>query len=192
MRKKMIVIMLTLLLSGVCLAKAETKNNGESVYNISTVWLNQDSQAFPLQKLKGRPVVLAMVYTSCQSACPLIVSDMKNIAKALSAKEKEKVQFALFSFDPEEDVPSQLKQFAKEQALDLTHWNLLTAQPDAVRELAAVLGVQYKKNASGEFSHSNIITILDAEGKIRYQQAGLKQDPKMSAQIISELLKTKK
>jgi len=192
MKQKMIVIMLTLLLSGVCLAKGETKNNGESVYNISTVWLNQDSQAFPLQKLKGRPVVLAMVYTSCQSACPLIVSDMKNIAKALNTKEKEQVQFALFSFDPEEDVPSQLKQFAKEQALDLTHWSLLTAQPDAVRELAAVLGVQYKKNASGEFSHSNIITILDAEGKIRYQQVGLKQDPKMSAQILSQLLSSEK
>lgn len=191
MKQKITFIMLMLFFSGVCFAKEQTKNSGESVYNLSTVWLNQDSQPFPLQKLKGQPVVLAMVYTSCQSACPILVSDMKNIAKALSPKEQEQVKFALFSFDPEEDVPSQLKHFAKGQSLDLTHWSLLTAQPDAVRELAAVLGVQYKKNASGEFSHSNIITILDAEGKIRYQQTGLKQDPKASAQVISGLLKTK-
>jgi protein SCO1/2 len=36
-----------------------------------------------------------------------------------------------------------------------------------------VLGVKYKKDAAGLFSHSNLITILNREGEIVHQRIGL-------------------
>ena len=39
-----------------------------------------------------------------------------------------------------------------------------------MRELAAALGVRYRRDASGGFDHSAIITILDADGRIVTQQ----------------------
>ena len=39
---------------------------------------------------------------------------------------------------------------------------------------AALTGVKYKQEADGNFSHSNLITILNAEGEIVHQRAGLK------------------
>jgi protein SCO1/2 len=46
-----------------------------------------------------------------------------------------------------------------------------------VRELAALLGVIYREDANGSFAHSNVITVLNAEGEIVYQQPGLNLPP---------------
>ena len=54
---------------------------------------------------------------------------------------------------------------------------LLRGGADDVRELAALLGVNYAEDARGQFAHSNVITLLNAEGEIAFQHAGLKQDP---------------
>jgi protein SCO1 len=36
-----------------------------------------------------------------------------------------------------------------------------------------VLGVKFKQGAQGQFAHSNVITLLNAQGEIVYQQIGL-------------------
>jgi protein SCO1/2 len=35
-----------------------------------------------------------------------------------------------------------------------------------VRKLAATLGIQYRRLASGEFNHSTVIEVLDRQGRI--------------------------
>ena len=45
-----------------------------------------------------------------------------------------------------------------------------------VAELAARLGMKYRYGARGQFSHSNIITVLNPRGEIVRQQTGLNQD----------------
>jgi len=53
---------------------------------------------------------------------------------------------------------------------------LVRGDPDDVLEMAALLGVRFREMADGEYAHSNIITILDAQGAILYQQQGLGSD----------------
>jgi protein SCO1/2 len=43
-------------------------------------------------------------------------------------------------------------------------------------EMAALLGIRYKKLPDGEFAHSNVITLLNPEGEIVHQQIGLGQE----------------
>jgi hypothetical protein len=38
-----------------------------------------------------------------------------------------------------------------------------------------LLGVKYKKETSGQFAHSNVITVLTTKGEIFHQQLGLNQ-----------------
>ena len=46
--------------------------------------MDADGQKRPLARAPGgRPAVAAMVYTSCERACPVIVSDMLKIRGAL-------------------------------------------------------------------------------------------------------------
>lgn len=165
---------------------------GNSIYLLNSTWTDQDGKTARLSRFQGEPLVLAMIYTSCKDACPMLVLDMQKIENSLPKQAREKAQFALFSFDPDQDSPAQLKRYASDHGLDTTHWTLLTGSDDAVRMLAAALGVRYQKQPNGDFSHSSVITVLDSEGEIRHQQAGIAHSPTEIATVVSDLVSSAK
>jgi protein SCO1/2 len=81
--------------------------------------------------------------------------------------------FVLVSFDTGHDTVPVLRAYREQHRLDAVNWVLLRGAPGDVRELAAVLGVKYQKDAGGMFNHSNLITILNSEGEIAHQRFGL-------------------
>ncbi len=143
-----------------------------SIYNLDGEWWDATGQRAALQRLAGRPQVVALVYTSCAQACPAIVGEMKRIEAALGPDAAD-VGFVLASLDPERDTPEKLAEFARRSGFDPARWTLLGAEDDDVLELAAVLGVQYRRLPDDEFTHSNILTVLDADGEIEHRQLGL-------------------
>ena len=144
-----------------------------SVYQLESKWKNTENQTVALKSLMGKKEILAMVYTNCAYACPLIVNDMKKIESQIKRND---VHYVLISIDPKRDTPETLKKFAEKNNLDLTKWHLLSGTEDGISELAAVLGFRYKKDSDGNFSHSNIISVLNENGEIAYQHFGLNQD----------------
>jgi protein SCO1/2 len=120
--------------------------------------------------------VLAMVYTTCESACPIIVSLMQRLEAALPPELHPKVGFVLVSFDPERDTPSVLRAYSNKRHLDPTSWSLLSGHPDDVLELATLLSIKYKRDQQGGFMHSNVMTVLNRAGEIVHRQEGLQQD----------------
>jgi protein SCO1/2 len=161
---------------------------GDSIYNITSKWKTSDNKEISLIDLKGKPLVAAMVYTSCPYACPLITADIKRIEKELPKEMKNSVSYILFSFDPDRDSPKVLKAFSDKKHLNAKQWHLLTSNVQTVRELAAVLGIKYKKTAGGDFEHSNIIFVIDKDGVIRHQQVGLNQDPAATIDVLKKLI----
>jgi protein SCO1/2 len=161
--------------------------SGQSIYQVRTAWTDTDGKPVQLRSLRGKPVALAMVYTNCTTACPLILAKLKGIESALSPEARGRVWFALFSFDSERDRPEVLKKFASAHDLDPSRWRLYHGDRAAVRELAMVLGIRYKRDARGDFDHSNVISVLDREGVIRHQQLGLGQDPTEPASWLESL-----
>jgi protein SCO1 len=158
------------------------------VYQLNSRWTDQEGKSSTLAQFQGKPLILAMIYTSCKDACPMIILDMQAIEKALPKQAREQTQFALISFDPERDSPAQLKLFESSHGLGAKHWTLLTGSEDSVRTLAAVLGIRYMKIPSGEFAHSSVISVLDSKGNIQHQQTGLKKDPGEVVSVITRLL----
>lgn len=146
---------------------------GQSIYNLSTRWTTEDGQKVDLIFLRGRPVVAAMIYTSCADTCPLVIQNMLNIHADVSDKTRRNSRFVLFSFDSLRDTPAHLKAFATGLRLDRTQWVLLHGDENAVRELAAALGVRYRRKPNGDFEHSVLISLLNADGVLVYQQVGL-------------------
>ena len=145
----------------------------QSLYQLDSQWTSDQGRVIRLGNLQGRPQVIAMIFTSCEFACPIIVNDMKRIADALSPEVQRKVNFTLISFDHERDTPERLLAFRKRMGLPMAGWTLLRGEADDVRELAALLGVNYRKDARGQYAHSNIITVLNAQGEIVAQESGL-------------------
>ncbi len=144
-----------------------------SIYNLPEKWTNQDGKDIELKELRGKVLVMVMIYTSCKAACPRLVADMRNIEERIPKELKEKVTFVLVSIDPEVDTPERLKAFAIENEMDGDQWVFLRSDEERTREFSAVLAVNYKKISPIDFSHSNIISVFNAEGEMTFQQEGL-------------------
>ena len=144
-----------------------------SIYNLPEQWTTQNGKNIELKELRGKVLVMVMIYTSCKAACPRLVADMRNIEKKVPAELKDKVQYVLVSIDPETDTPERLKAFAKENQMDNEQWLFLRSNDEQTREFSAVLAVNYKKISPLDFSHSNIISVFNAEGELAFQQEGL-------------------
>jgi protein SCO1/2 len=143
-----------------------------SLYQLEAKWTNDGGTQVALGSFRGQPVVVAMFFASCEYACPLLVGDMARLRDALPAETRAKTRFILVSFDTARDTPAALKGYRERMNLD-SAWTLLRGDPDSVQNLAMLLGVKFKQDARGQFSHSNLLTILNAEGEIALQQAGL-------------------
>ena len=152
---------------------AAGKFSSQSIYQLDGNFVTDTGQPFSLGELRGRPVVLTMFFASCGYACPLQVTDLLAIQGRLPAELRGQAVFLLVSFDIARDTPAALAQYRASRSLD-SQWVLLHGDDSAVRELAALVGVKYKQEADGTFAHSNLITVLNAEGEIVHQRAGLK------------------
>ncbi|SMO70197.1 protein SCO1/2 [Saccharicrinis carchari] len=159
-----------------------------SIYNLPSVWTNQDNHAIELKELKGSVLVMVMIYTSCKAACPRLVADMRAIEKQIPEKNKNMVKLVLVSIDPETDTPERLKQFAIENKMDADQWVFLRGSKADTREFAAVLAVNYKKISPIDFSHSNIISVFNQQGELVHQKEGLGIDLEKTVGKILELV----
>ncbi len=155
-----------------------------SIFNLTSEWKTQNNETIELKELKGDVLVMVMIYTSCQSACPRLMADMRNIYAAV---EDKSIKYVLISIDPTVDTPQRLKEVAIENQMDNEQWVFLQGTEETVREFANVLAVKYKKITPLDFSHSNIISVFDKDGVLYHQQEGLGVDNKETVAKINEL-----
>jgi protein SCO1/2 len=141
----------------------------ESVYNLESVWRDQLGRERTLGSLAGRVQVVSIVYTYCGRTCPQVLLDMKRIEGATGGG----AGFVLVSIDPARDTPDRLRTFAEGARLDPARWTLLSGGDGDVLELAALLGVKYRRESATELSHSNVLVVLDRRGEIVHRQLGL-------------------
>jgi protein SCO1/2 len=137
------------------------------------VWSTATSQQIRLEALQGKAQVLVMAYTTCEEACSLLVSMMKNIEAALRPELASQVGFVFVTFDSVRDTPPALLAYSRKMQLDTPPWTLLHGQPDDVVELAMLLGVKYRQEPTGGFAHSNLLTVLNTKGEIVHRQQGV-------------------
>ena len=155
-----------------------------SIYQLDARWTNDAGKVVSLATLRGRPVVVAMFFAQCEYACPVLVHDMKRLRAALPEALRDKAHLVLVTFDTERDTPAALSAFRERMMLD-GQWTLLRGDNGSVQELAMLLGVKFKKDARGQFAHSNLLTLLSTEGEIVQQHAGLNGDISEAAKVLA-------
>lgn len=165
----------------------ETAISDMSIYNLPSKWTTQNDEDIELKDLRGKTLVMVMIYTSCQAACPRLVADMRNIEKQIPAAKKPNIQYVFVSIDPNIDTPQRLKDFAKENQMQDDKWLFLRGSEENTREFAAVLAVSYKVISPIDFSHSNIISVFNKEGELIHQQEGLGVNNKNTVEAILEV-----
>jgi protein SCO1/2 len=159
--------------------------------------INQDSSAvrFPDDFL-GTPIVLGTIYTNCPNICPQITANMKTIREQLP--DPSAVQFVSVTFDPQRDTPARLAAYRQQFDLSGSSWQFLTADTTTIGALMDRLDVRHTIKGTDRafpaavpdsayvFNHSNQITLIDAQGRVRAEYAGSQTPPDL---IVSDLEK---
>jgi protein SCO1/2 len=166
---------LLLLASAACLPAAANATGalpGGSFYRLNPPLTDQDGHPFELASLQGGPVLVSMFYSSCEMVCPVLFETIKQTVRSLPAAIGDRVRILMVTFDPERDTIAALKETAQKHGCD-KQWSLVRGSDADVRQIAAALGVQYRRLASGEFNHSTTVLLLDAQGRIALRSGSL-------------------
>ena len=187
--KNLILLFFSLIIAISCNKNEEVtkEKSTDSIFYLDSKWYNQDGKTLQLQDLKRKNLVVVMIFTSCKTACPLLVTDMKNIYAKLDQKKIKNTTLVLVSIDPKNDTPEVLKKFAEERNMNGDPWVFLTSNDESVREFANVLAVKYKQISPIEFSHSNIITVFNRNGEMVSQEEGAGINSEAVAKKLNEL-----
>ncbi|MCC7281576.1 MAG: SCO family protein [Acetobacteraceae bacterium] len=136
------------------------------------VLTTSDQKPLALSALRGRPVVISLIYTSCSTVCPVATRQLEDsIARANRLIGPGRFNVLTIGFDARYDTPARVAQFAAAQGAVAPNWHYASADSATLSALLGELGFSYAE-ATGGFDHITQTTLVDAEGRIRRQIYG--------------------
>lgn len=131
-----------------------------------------NGHALALSELRGRPVVVSLVYTSCYRICSMTT---RSLARAVHAARgvlgDDSFVVLTIGFDTPVDSPDAMATFATEQGVRDTDWHFLSGDAATLAALTRDLGFTFQRSPKG-FDHLLQTTILDADGRVYHQVYG--------------------
>lgn len=169
--------------------KAGEVHADHSLYHLDSEFTDHRNESVQLSDFQGEPVIVVLFYGNCTQVCPILIQDTWRLFSSLDKLAQAKINVLAVSFDTENDTPEVLRKYAEYEQLDLPEWHFLTGKHTDIKMLATMLGVKYQQTSDGHFAHSNLVTVLDAEGKIAKRVEGLNQPMEEAATVIEAMLK---
>lgn len=135
--------------------------------------LGTDGRQVALEDLRGRPLVISMIFTSCHHICPSTTQHLREVVrKARSALDEDSFHVVTVGFDTANDTPERMRQFAVSNGVADPRWQFLAGDEEAVASLVRQLGFIYTPSSRG-FDHLIQSSVIDAEGKVYRQVYGI-------------------
>ncbi|MBT8433892.1 MAG: SCO family protein [Gammaproteobacteria bacterium] len=151
-------------------------------------FIDTGGEVLRFAQLRGKPLVLSMVYTSCYQICPMTTRHLsKVIQKARAALGDDSFTVAVVGFDSAVDTPDAMRYFGAKQNVSDQGWKLLSADKQTIEALSRDLGFLYYPSSNG-FDHLIQATVIDAEGKVYRQVYGQVFDTPMLVDPLIELV----
>jgi protein SCO1/2 len=135
--------------------------------------VDQNGLQLSLAELRGRPLVISLVFTSCSTVCPIVTGHLHDaLREARRTLGPESFAVLTFGFDARRDRPARLRAFANTHHLDdFSGWHIASADAETAEALLFDLGFSWRV-AAGGFDHVTQTTILDAGGRVYRQVYG--------------------
>jgi protein SCO1/2 len=149
--------------------------------------IDQHGQAISLASLKGKPVLIDFIYTSCASTCPVLTSKIAAVARELGPALGADVRIVSITLDPEHDGPAQLAAYAKSQAVESNSWLFLTGKPAEIDQVLAAFKLRRMRESDGSIMHSVSAFLLGPDGHQIRQYNALDVNAKTVAADIDRL-----
>ncbi|MDH4166493.1 MAG: SCO family protein [Gammaproteobacteria bacterium] len=151
-------------------------------------FIDQHGKPLSLADLRGRPLLLSLVFTNCVSVCSgqtLHLREVTRIAReALGARS-----FAVLTvgFDSAHDRPDRMLAYGIDRGIDDPDWHFASADAATVRRLTDEVGFTWLPSPRG-FDHITQVTILDANGTVAQQVYGQAFSPPDLIEPLKALL----
>lgn len=145
---------------------------------------DQSGRKLSLASLKGKPVLVDFIYTSCTGPCPRLTSNMAAVAQQLGESLGTKVTLLTVTLDPEHDTPAQLRSYAKQQSADRPGWYFVTGTPDQIEQVLGAFGLRREREADGSVTHMVEAYLLGPDGRQIRQYNGIAVKP---ATVIADI-----
>jgi protein SCO1/2 len=150
---------------------------------------NELGQAVSIGDFRGQALALTFFFTRCPipEFCPRLSRNFQDVASKLAAMPNAPTNWHLISitFDPMNDTPEVLKNYAENYHYDPKHWTFLTGPTNKIAELAGLCDVQYSAEG-GLLNHNFRTLIIDAQNHL---QMVFPTSGDLSDSIVQELLK---
>ena len=151
-------------------------------------FIDSDGRVLTLSQLRGKPLVLSMVYTSCYQICPMTTRHLSKIVqKARAALGDDSFAVAVVGFDSAVDTPDTMRYFAAKQGISDQDWLLLSTDPLTIKALSEDLGFVYFPSSNG-FDHLIQATVIDADNRVYRQVYGQVFDTPLLVDPLIELI----
>ena len=129
--------------------------------------INQNGKIVTQSKYDNKIYVADFFFTTCQSICPIMTKNMKDIQDKL-IKDSEVLLLSHTVF-PEIDSVEVLKKYAVENNVIDSKWDLVTGDKKEIYDLARKSYLAAKDNSSGEYDmiHTENFVLIDKKKQIR-------------------------
>ncbi len=130
--------------------------------------LDAAEKPITLRQFRGKAVLVAFIFTTCNGSCPATTHRLAKIHEALAKTPLAgRVQFVSISLDPERDTPAKLRDYMRLYDIDGRGWSFLTGPPKDVRRTLADWDMWAKPAADGQLDHPSRVFLVDPQGRVR-------------------------
>jgi protein SCO1/2 len=156
-------------------------------------FINQDGHPLTERDLDGKVYVAEYFFTTCQSICPIMNTNMRQIYNTY----KNEPGFVILSHtcDPATDSAARLKKYADSLQVNTARWWFVTGRKDSLYNAArnSYLLDDPKNNLQNieeQFLHTPFFALVYKNGRVRKIYDGLKKEELAELKKdIDELLK---
>ena len=131
-------------------------------------FFNQNGELVSNNDYIGKVYIVEFFFTTCTTICPVMNTNLIHIQNSFT--KFSDFGIASFSINPEYDTVDILNQYAKENGIVNSNWNLMTGDRSEIYKLAND-GFNLYTAASSDFidgfEHSGYFALIDKQGFIR-------------------------
>jgi protein SCO1/2 len=149
--------------------------------------VDQNGNTVALTSLKGKPMVVDFIYTSCPGPCLMETAKLANVALRLGGDMGSKVTIVSISVDPEHDGPKQLLDYSRQQGADEKGWYFLTGGPAEVDQALAGFKLSRQIEPDGSVGHMISMMLIGPDGRIVREYNG---EAVRAQDIVDDVKKT--
>jgi len=145
---------------------ASTVSEGDRVPADLTL-TSQAGDSLQIGDYRGDILVLTFIYTRCPipNYCPRMSKHFAALQPKMRAEYGEGVQLLSISFDPANDTPAVLRDYASRYTDRLDTWTFATGDTSQVRRATSLFGV-YTSQGDGEITHNLVTAVIGSDGTV--------------------------